>query len=196
MKMAYEITIFNYETITRLTYIFLMCILIRCIKTIQNITQIAGQKFVTAVLIALDTVFFLLIFKTLLTGDLSASLIFTVSLGFIVGYYIGSYIEEKMALGKVKVTIKVAKERSSELFESLNEEGFIFTRSTRHYTHRGKLRKYYEGIIYRKELPKLKETTKGFNALFIIENIKDTFGKKIFTSKEYLTYHEKNESRN
>lgn len=191
--MAYDITIFNYETITRLSYIFFMCILIRCIKTIQNITQISGQKFVTALLIALDTVFFLLIFKNLLTGELTTELIFTVSLGFIVGYYIGSYIEERMALGKVKVTIKIPKEKSIDLFETLNQQGFIFTRSTRHYTHRGKLRKYYEGVIYRRELPKLKEATKGFNALFIIENIKDTFGKKILTSKEYLSYHKQDE---
>lgn len=186
--MVIDTNIIYSETSLRLAYIFVMCILIRCIKTIQNLTQISGQKFVTAVLIAIDTIFFLLIFKNVLTGELTYGLILAVASGYIVGFYIGTYMEEKMALGKVKVTIKIAKEKSIELFETLNEEGFIFTRSKRHYTHTGKLRKYYEGVIYRKELPKLKNLTKDFKAVFVVENIKSTFGKPIYTAKEYQKF--------
>lgn len=163
-----------------------MCILIRAFKTIQNITQITGQNFATAVLIGIDTIFFLLVFKNLLTDDLTLSLLLVVVFGFIAGFYLGAFIEEKIALGLVNVNIRIAKEKSKDLFNILNENGFVFVRSKRVHSHKGKLRKIYSGIVYRKELPKLKELIEEFNAVCVIENVKSTFGKKILTSEEYL----------
>lgn len=171
----------------RLFYIFFMCVLLRSIKTIQNITQITGQKFATAILIAAETVFFLLVFKNLLMEELTVIIIIsTIILGYILGFYIGLYLEEKLALGKVKVSIKISKDMSKDLFRTLNDNGFIFVRSRRYYSHNDKPRKFYSGVIYRKELGKLKHITKDFNAVFVIENIKDTFGKKMLYSKDYL----------
>jgi len=172
--------------ILRLAYIFLMCIVMRCIKTIQNITQIDGHKTITAFLIAMETLIFLLIFKNVITGDLTILITLAVIAGYVIGYLIGSHIEDKMALGKVIITIKIAKEKSKNLAIVLKEHGFIFIQSKRYYSHTGKLRKIHQGIIYRKELPKLKAITKGFNITASIENIKGTFGKKIISSKDYL----------
>ncbi|MCK5176257.1 MAG: hypothetical protein KAQ92_00900, partial [Candidatus Aenigmarchaeota archaeon] len=64
--------------------------------------------------------------------------------------------------------------------------GFIFIQSKRYYSHKGKLRKMHEGIIYRKELPKLKKITEEFNIVGVVSDIKSTFGKEIFSTKEYL----------
>ena len=163
-----------------------MCVLMRCIKTVQDITKIQGQKKATAVLIAIDTTLFLLVFRDVLIGELSIPLFIAIASGYIVGYYLGDYIENKMALGKVKVTIKIGKSKSHELARVLKEHGFIFTQSKRHYNHNGKLRKLHEGIIYRNELPTLKRITKKFNFVASIEDVKGTFGKRLINTKEYL----------
>ena len=110
----------------RLLYLLSMCVLIRCIKTIQSITQMAGQKAISAFLIGLDTVAFLLVFKDVITGELTVAVVTTMACGYIIGYYIGSYIEEKMALGKVVVTIKIAKEYQN--FQRLGFLNFIISR--------------------------------------------------------------------
>lgn len=170
----------------RLVYICLMCLVMRSLKTIQNITQIGGHKKITMILITLETLIFLLVFKNILTGELTFFIIIAVALGYIMGYLIGSFIEDKIALGKVKITIKIAKEKSKDLSKVLKENGFIFIQSKRYYSHKGKLRKLHQGIIYRNELPKLKAITKGFNIVASVENLKATFGKRIISSKEYL----------
>lgn len=163
-----------------------MCMIMRCVKTIQNITQIGGHKTITAFLLAIETLILLLVFKDVITGELTILVIIAVIAGYVLGYLIGSYIEDKMALGKVIVTIKIAREKSNKLAEVLKEHGFIFIQSKRFYSHKGKLRKIHQGVIYRKELPKLKAITKDFNIVASVENIKSTFGKKIISSKDYL----------
>lgn len=172
--------------ILRLIIIFGLCMVIRTIKTVQKINEISGQKTITAILIGLDTTLFLLVFNNLLSGDLNAYLVLSMALGYIAGYYLGAYIEEKMALGQVEVTIKISKEDSKELFKVLKANGFIFTRSQRVYSHKNKPRKIYQGIIYRKELPKLKKILEEFSFIAYVEPIKSIFGKKIVSSDEYL----------
>jgi len=158
----------------------------RSIKTIQSITQIGGHKTITAFLLAMETLIFLLVFKNVITGELTIFVIIAVTAGYVLGYLIGSYIEDKMALGKVIITIKIAKEKSEKLAIVLRDNGFIFIQSKRFYSHKGKLRKIHQGIIYRKELPHLKSITKDFNIVASVENIKSTFGKKIISAKDYL----------
>ncbi len=172
--------------IERIIYIFVLCVLVRSIKTVQQITQIAGHKLATAVLIAADTLVFLIVFKDIITGQLTIWVILAVALGYMAGYYLGAIVEEKMALGKVSVTIRVAKHRAKDLAVALREHGFVFIQSKRFYNHKGKLRKLFLGIVYRKELPKLRKITKGFRVIASVENVKATFGKEIMTSEEYL----------
>ena len=172
--------------IERLAYIFLMCVAIRSINTLQKINMIEGNKSVTAILIGLDTTLFLLVFKNLLTGELNLPVVTAMALGYIAGYYLGAFIEEKMALGKVLVTIKISKKYSKDLWKVLGENGFVFTRSKRVYSHKNKLKKLYQGIIFRKELPKLKKILKDFEIVAYIEPLKSTFGQKLVTSEEYL----------
>ncbi len=172
--------------VERLLFLFFMCIVIRCIKTIQNITQIEGHKLATAVLISLETLFFLLVFRDVIVGDITPPIVAAVVGGYIVGYYFGAFMEDRMALGKVIVTIKIAKKHSKELSKTLRKNGFIFIQSKRYYSHKGKLRKLHQGVIYRKELPKLKGVLKDFNIVATVEPIKTTFGKRIISSKDYV----------
>jgi len=172
--------------IVRLAYIFLMCIAIRSINTLEKINTIEGNKAITAFLMGLDTTLFLLVFKNILTGELNLPVVAAMASGYIVGYYLGTVIEEKMAIGKVLVTIKISKKYSKEIWKVLKENGFIFTRSKRVYSHKNKLKKIYQGIIFRKELPKLKRILKDFKIVGYVEPLKSTFGQKLITSKEYL----------
>ena len=172
--------------IERLVFIFLMCLGIRSIGTVQKINEIAGHKRIAALLIGVDTILFLLVFKNLITGELTLPVVFSMALGYIGGYFLGTFIEEKMALGKVLVTIKISKRYSKDLFKVLNDNGFVFVRTKRVYTHKNKPKKIYQGIIYRKELPKLKSILKDFKILAYVEPIKTTFGQNIVSSKEYL----------
>ncbi|MCD6398791.1 MAG: hypothetical protein J7L08_02615 [Candidatus Aenigmarchaeota archaeon] len=177
--------------IERLVFIFLMCLGIRAIGTVQKINEIAGHKRIAAFLIGVDTILFLLVFKNLITGELTLPVVFSMALGYIGGYFLGTFIEEKMALGKVLVTIKISKRYSKDLFKVLNDNGFVFVRTKRVYTHKNKPKKIYQGIIYRKELPKLKSILKDFKILAYVEPIKTTFGQNIISSKEYLRNIEK-----
>jgi len=170
----------------RLLYIFILCVLIRSIKTIQNISQNSGHKLLSAVLIATDTSFFLLVFKDVITNELNFFVIAAVALGYVVGYLLGSFIEEKIALGKTFVTIKIQKEKSKDLAKVLKDNGFVFIQSKRFYSHKGKLKKIHQGIIYRKELPKLKKITKPLPIIATVEHLKGTFGRKTISAEDYL----------
>ena len=172
--------------INELITLFVLSALVRSVKTVQNITQIGGHKTVTALLIVIDTVFFLYVFREVVVNDLNILLLLTVAAGYVVGYYIGAFIEEKLALGKLVVTIKIAKKHSKKLSKVLRANGFVFIQSKRFYTHKGNLRKLHQGIIYRKELPKLKHITKDLPIIATVEEVKSTFGKKLISSKDYL----------
>ena len=172
--------------IERLVYVFLMCVAIRSINTLQKINMIDGNKSVTAILIGLDTTLFLLVFKNLLSGDLNVPVVGAMAFGYITGYYLGTFIEEKMALGKVLVTIKISKSKSKELHKRLRDNGFVFTRTKRVYSQKNKLKKIYQGIVFRKELPKLRKVLSDLKVVAYVEPLKATFGQKLVTSDEYL----------
>ena len=172
--------------ILRVIYIFVMCIFIRGIKTIQNISQVLGHKMLSASLIGVDTVLFLLVFKDVMSGDMSVPIVLAMAFGYIAGYYLGSIVEDKIALGHVFITLKVAKENSRNISNLLKQNGFIFITSKRYYSHKGKFRKLHKGIIHRRDLPKLKHILHEQNIVGIVENVKETFGKRIISTKEYL----------
>tara|TARA_Y100000310_G_scaffold139131_1_gene138369 strand:- start:23863 stop:24408 length:546 start_codon:yes stop_codon:yes gene_type:complete len=172
--------------IDRLLYIFVLCVLIRSIKTVQSISQISGHKGLSASLIAIDTIIFLLMFKDVITNELTIFVVIAVALGYVVGYYLGSYIEDKIALGKAMVTIKIPKQKSQELAKKLKDSGFIFVHSKRVYSHHGKLKKMFHGVVYRRELPRLKRKLKDMPIIATVEHVKDTFGRKIVSAKDYL----------
>lgn len=103
-----------------------MGMIIKSISTVKSIVRIGGHKFMTMTLIAIDTILFVFIFNDVLSGELSLPIVLSLVGGYLVGYYIGTLIEEKMALGKVFVTIKIAKKDSHDLADRLKQNGFIF----------------------------------------------------------------------
>lgn len=166
--------------------IFVATMTIRTIGTIRKINEYEGRKSIAAALIGIDTVLFLLVLKDILSSEVTVPVVSVMALGYITGYFVGAFIEEKMALGKVLVTIKISKKYSKELYKVLKENGFIFIRTKRVYTHKNKPKKIYQGIIYRKELPKLKKILSGFKLIAYISPIKYHFGIRIISSEEYL----------
>ncbi len=160
--------------------------LARSIKTVQYISQMSNQKLVTTLCIVLDTIMGVLVLKNVLGGDLNVLKIAAMTCGYVSGFYVGSFIEDKMALGKVIVTIKVDKDSSKEMSKALRKNGFIFIQSKRHYTHKGKLRKLHQGIVFRKEIPKLKEVLKKYSFIATVQHVKSTFGKELISAEEYL----------
>ncbi|MCD6381714.1 MAG: hypothetical protein J7L43_01925 [Candidatus Aenigmarchaeota archaeon] len=172
--------------LTRLTLIFLATMAIRTIKTLQKINEYEGRKPIAAILIGIDTLLFLLVLKDILSSEVTIPIVLSMAFGYISGYFIGTVIEEKLALGKVLVTIKISKKYSKELHRRLKESGFVFIRTKRVYTHKNKLKKIYQGIIYRKELPKLKRILSDLKLVAYVSPIKYHFGSRIVTTEEYL----------
>lgn len=170
----------------RLLMVFVACVGINAIKTVRKITEINGHKRVAAILIGIDTLLFMLVLKDFITNELSVAIVISMAVGYSIGYLIGSLVEEKMALGKVKVTIKIPKRESKKLWRKLNENGFVFIRTQRVYSHKNKPRKIYEGVIYRKELQKLRKILRDFNIVASVHPVKMNFGKRILSSNEYL----------
>ena len=180
--------------IERLAFVFLACMGINAVKTLRKINEIAGHRKAATMLIAVDTIIFLLVFRDLITNELTVPVVAVMAIGYVTGYNIGSWVEEKMALGEVSVTIKIPKSQSKELWRRLKESGFVFTRTQRAYSHKDKPRKFYHGIIFRKELPKLKKILDGLNYVSHAEPVKDIFGKRLVKSDEYLEKEKKKQS--
>ncbi len=172
--------------LTRLILIFLATMTIRTIGTLQKINEYEGRRSIATVLIGIDTVLFLLVLRDILSTEVTIPIVLSMATGYMVGYVIGTFIEEKMALGKVLVTIKISKKYSKELHRRLKENGFVFIRTKRVYTHKNKPKKIYQGIIYRKELPKLKSILEGLKFVAYVSPIKHHFGSRIVTAEEYL----------
>lgn len=170
-----------------------MCVVIRAVKTLESIIKILGHKTITSLLIGLDSVLFLLVFKKILSDTITIPIVITMVVGYIVGYLLGAIFEEKLALGKVFVTLKVSKEDSPEISKILKAGGYVFIMSKRYYSHTGKLRKLYKAVIFRKELPHLRHILRKYNIVGTVENVKSTFGKPLRTKEEYLNLQNSND---
>lgn len=169
--------------ILNLLLMFGVAVLIRIISTFSKLSELRGNRKLAVIFLGIDSFLFLLVFKNLMNDDFGMLGVLMLSVGFMVGYLLGGKLEEKVALGYITATIKVAKRDSKILFKRLNDTGFIFTRTQRIYTHLGNARKVYHGILFRKELPKLKKCLEGLDHITYTETVKDIFGKKILRTK-------------
>ncbi|MFW6046195.1 MAG: hypothetical protein ACOCP4_00090 [Candidatus Woesearchaeota archaeon] len=160
--------------------------LIKSISTLKFIVEVKGYRLMSMILIMVDLVLFISIFNDLLSGELSAPIIGSLGLGYITGYNIGLYMEKKIALGKVSVNIKIRKKDSEYLRKELKKNGFIFIKSDENYSHKGKKRVLFNGVIFRKELPKLRGIINKMDLIATVYEVKEVCGKKVIPSKEYL----------
>ncbi len=165
-----------------------MGVIIKSISTIRFISEVKGYKFLSMFLISVDTILFILIFNDILSQELSAPIIASLIAGYLTGYNIGTFIEDKIALGKVTVNIKIRESDSEKLKEKLKKNGFIFVESEYNYSHKGKKRCIYQGILLRKELPKLKKVLSELDVIATVQEVKEVCGKTVIPSKKYLRY--------
>ena len=168
--------------ILNLLFMFGVAVLIRILNTFSKLSEIRGNRKLAVIFLGIDSFLFLSVFKKVMTDTSSILVIFMLSVGFMVGYLLGGKLEEYVALGNIAATIKVAKSDSKVLFKRLNDAGFIFTRSKRVYTHTGIPVKVYHGILFRKELAKLKKCLKGLDHITYTEAVSGVFGKKLVTT--------------
>jgi uncharacterized protein YebE (UPF0316 family) len=166
----------------RLIYIFGMCILIRGIKTIQNISMNSGQKKLAAVLTGLDTLFFFLVFKNVIDNEVTFMILSTVVSGYIVGFFLGTYIEEKIGLGKVMISIKIPSRQSNRLSKLLDDHGFVFTTTENVLGKNKKRKKIHQGVVFRKELDKLEALIGDLDIIATVKPVKSTFGRALMPS--------------
>jgi uncharacterized protein YebE (UPF0316 family) len=163
---------------------FFIAILIKVINTFSKLSEIRGNRKLAVVLLGIDSFLFLMVFKRVMTNTSTLPVVVMLSVGFMVGYILGGKLEEYVALGNIAATIKVAKKDSKVLFKRLEDAGFIFTRTKRIYTHTGIPVKLYHGILFRKELPKLKKCLKGLDHITYTETVSGVFGKKLIRTKK------------
>jgi len=156
------------------------------IGTIRIVMVSKGQKY-WAPILGFFEVFIWLVAITRIIQNLDNWLCyFAYAGGFATGNYIGLIIEEKMAIGIVKIQIFTRKE-SKELIENLKNAGYGIT----HHEAQGGSEKVniVYSIINRNEIQKVEEIVKSTNpkAFYSIEDVKSV-SHGIFPEKTALKF--------
>lgn len=166
--------------------IFLSRIVDVTIGTIRIVMVAKGHKYIAPVL-GFFEVFIWLVAITRIIQNLDNWLCYIAYAGgFATGNYIGLIIEEKMAIGIVKIQIITRKE-SRELIENLKKAGYGIT----HHEAQGGTEKVniIYSIINRNEIQKVEEIVKTTNpkAFYSIEDVKSV-SHGIFPEKTVMSF--------
>lgn len=96
--------------------------------TVRTVLITKGEKTIGACIGFFEVMLWLYIVNTVLTNITANPLkaIFY-SLGFAIGNYVGSVVEEKLAIGLVEIQIIVKEEHGSELTDHLRDNGYAVT---------------------------------------------------------------------
>jgi uncharacterized protein YebE (UPF0316 family) len=108
--------------------IFFQKIIENALSSFRAIVYTAGHKHIGALLIAINTVFWLYIVTIIihdLTDDPIKVLIY--ALGQFFGVYIGMVIEKRMAIGKSLLYVILGKENEENVTQELREKGYGVT---------------------------------------------------------------------
>lgn len=112
--------------IQTLLLIFVLQVVYVTLLTIRTILTIKGYRYYAAALSAIDVLVYVTAFKIILDNlDKPINLIIY-CIGYAIGILVGVYVEERLALGYVNLSI-VSKDAHSTLAEALREKGFGVT---------------------------------------------------------------------
>ncbi len=165
----YDSTIFTYILLPGL--IFVARVMDVSIGTIRIIMVSKGHKFWAPLLGFFEVIIWLLAITKIIENLDNWLCYIAYGLGFAAGNYVGLIIEEKMALGIVKLQIITRKE-AGKLIENLREAGYGIT----HHNAQGSNEKVsiIHSIIKRSEIRKVENIIKTTNpkAFYSIEDIK------------------------
>jgi len=169
LDVFYDGALFNYLILPFL--IFVARILDVSIGTIRIVMVAKGQKFWAPILGFFEVLIWLVAMTRIFENLHNWMCFFGYAAGFAAGNYIGLKIEEKLAMGIVKIQI-ITRKSADQLIQGLKASGYGIT----HHDAMGgnKEVSIIYSIIKRTELPKIIEKIKLFNpnAFYSIEDVR------------------------
>lgn len=158
-------------------FIFFLNLISNCLGTLKTIFISKQLGKITYWLVAVDSLLFAVVLKAISSGDNFISILAFV-LGKVIGSMLADYIEEKLALGLLEVSIYAKEEKAIEIADFLRSLGYSVT-NFKGYGIEGKERFMITITIARKEMSLLKNILKKYNLInpnMIIKEIKSIQG--------------------
>jgi uncharacterized protein YebE (UPF0316 family) len=106
--------------------IFLLRICDMSMDTLRVLFVVRGKKLLVWILGFLQSLIFVVAISSVLTGDSNYMNIIAYAAGFATGNVVGMFIEEKLAIGHILVTI-ISSNRGALLAEKLRSSGYAVT---------------------------------------------------------------------
>lgn len=169
LSTFYDSAFFSYFLLPFL--IFLARICDQTIGTIRIVMIAKGQKIWAPLLGFFEVIIWLIAITRIIQNMDNLVCYFAYGAGFATGNYIGLKIEEKLALGIVKIQIITMKD-ASNLITALKEAGYGVTHQDAHGTNQ--MVSVIYSIIKRSEINKVENIVKFHNpnAFYSIEDVK------------------------
>lgn len=169
LNSFYEGATFTYFVLPLLIFVARICDV--SIGTIRIVMVAKGQKIIAPILGFFEVLIWLLAISRIFENLDNWVCYFAYGAGFATGNYIGMYIEEKLAMGIIKIQI-ITRKPADALIEKLHASGYGIT----HQDAQGATEtvSIIYSIIKRTELPKMAELIKTYNpkAFYSIEDVK------------------------
>ncbi len=169
LNSFFEGAMFTYFVLPFLIFIARICDV--SIGTIRIVMVAKGQKIVAPILGFFEVLIWLLAISRIFENLDNWVCYFAYGAGFATGNYIGMYIEEKLAMGIIKIQI-ITRKPADTLIEKLHASGYGIT----HQDAQGSTEtvSIIYSIIKRTELPKMTDLIKTYNpkAFYSIEDVK------------------------
>ncbi len=147
-----EVVIFLYQQLAILFCLNCMSTSLSTLKTIFLSNRIIPPVYITTFL---DAIIVAYTFRIVATSS-SLSYIMVFALGRIAGVFLGNFIEEKIAVGQLEVTVYKHPEDGKVMADELRNNGYSVTTEIG-YGLEGKDRLVLNIIVPRKNFPELKE---------------------------------------
>lgn len=114
------------EYVGSFLFIFLARLLDVSMMTIRTLMVVRGKRMTAAIIGFVEVSIYIIALGEVFKNLNSWSNILAYSGGFAVGNYVGSYIEEKMAMGFLNIQV-ISKKCPDQLTETLRDDGFGVT---------------------------------------------------------------------
>ena len=169
LKTFYDSAFFTYLLLPFLIFMARICDV--TIGTIRIVMVAKGEKIWAPILGFFEVLIWLIAITRIIQNMDNWICYFAYGAGFATGNYIGLKLEEKLALGIVKIQIITMKDASA-LIQALKESGYGVTHQEAHGANQEVSVIY--SIIKRSEIPKVESIVETYNpnAFYSIEDVK------------------------
>ncbi|WP_322509413.1 DUF2179 domain-containing protein [Anaerolinea sp.] len=119
-------SVLSLEVILTALMIFVMRVVDMSMDTLRILFVVRGKKLITWVLGFLQSLIFIVAVARVLGGDVHPLSVLAYAAGFATGNIVGMFIEDKMAIGHVRITI-ISTAAGSQIAQALRESGYAVT---------------------------------------------------------------------